>query len=184
MRPQRFVVAMQIKERADVVQVICTTELFKLVLSYALEVRTRRQALHKKDDGDSLVKHLRSPINELLYTRREESLRMFFPAFCYAVVNMCSYAGIKLLDLPTYIITWQLKILAAALFGWLLYQREVSARKWLALFILVSGLSFLHVLLLADRSRRSNARPTATDRSIITSSNSRLHPRHLHRHHR
>lgn len=75
----------------------------------------------------------------MLYTRREESLRMFFPALCYAIVNMCSYAGIKLLDLPTYIITWQLKILAAALFGLVLYQREVSARKWLALFILVSG---------------------------------------------
>lgn len=140
MRPQRFVIAIQSIKETDVVQVICTTELFKLVLSYALEVRTRRRALHKKD-GVSLAKDLQSPINELLYTRREESLRMFFPAFCYAVVNMCSYAGIKLLDLPTYIITWQLKILAAALFGLVLYQREVSARKWLALSILVSGLS-------------------------------------------
>lgn len=76
---------------------------------------------------------------------RTDVMRLCVPAALYAVQNVLLYIALSNLSAPTYASTYQLKLLTAALFSVLFFQRALSLRKWIALFILTAGVAVVQM---------------------------------------
>merc|ERR1719161_2132358 len=82
--------------------------------------------------GESLANVISSP---------KELGKAAVPALLYLVQNNLQYVALGYLDPATYVVTYQLKILSTALMSVILLKRELSIQKWVALTLLVIGVS-------------------------------------------
>jgi UDP-sugar transporter A1/2/3 len=105
--------------------VICQ-EVLKGVVSLVLVLST----------GGSLIDVVSSP---------RELARASVPALLYLVQNNLQYVALGYLDPATYVVTYQLKILSTAIMSVLLLNRELSKQKWVALTLLVAGVSIVQL---------------------------------------
>lgn len=76
-----------------------------------------------------------------VFSRPSELVRSSVPAVLYLVQNNLQYVALGYLDPATYVVTYQLKILSTAVMSVLLLKREISPTKWIALALLVMGVS-------------------------------------------
>lgn len=76
-----------------------------------------------------------------VFSRPSELVRSSIPALLYLVQNNLQYVALGYLDPATYVVTYQLKILSTAVMSVLLLKREISPTKWIALALLVMGVS-------------------------------------------
>jgi len=74
-----------------------------------------------------------------------DSWKMAIPAILYTLQNSLQYIAASHLDASTLQITYQLKILATAIFSVVLLGRRISLRKWLALLMLAVGVIIIQV---------------------------------------
>lgn len=72
-----------------------------------------------------------------------DSWKMAIPAGLYTISNSLQYVGISNLDAATFQVTYQLKILVTAVFSVLLLHRTLSARHWISLLLLMSGVAMV-----------------------------------------
>lgn len=71
--------------------------------------------------------------------------RMAIPALLYTFQNTLQYIAASNLDASTFLITYQLRILATAVFSFVLLKRSLSTRKWLSLLLLTTGVAVVQL---------------------------------------
>ncbi|CAG0893373.1 unnamed protein product [Darwinula stevensoni] len=73
------------------------------------------------------------------------TLKVALPSLIYVLQNNCVYIGSSNLDVAVYQVTYQLKILAAAMFTVTMLNRRLSRLQWLALIILIAGIAIVQL---------------------------------------
>ncbi|XP_042206340.1 UDP-N-acetylglucosamine transporter-like [Homarus americanus] len=74
-----------------------------------------------------------------------ETLKLAIPAFLYVVQNNLLFIALSNLDAATYQVTYQLKILTTAIFSWVMLGKRLTPIHWLALCLLMLGVSLVQV---------------------------------------
>mmetsp|Transcript_107982 Transcript_107982/g.168823 ORF Transcript_107982/g.168823 Transcript_107982/m.168823 type:complete len:363 (+) Transcript_107982:136-1224(+) len=92
-----------------------------------------------------------------VFSRPMELARASVPALLYLVQNNLQYISLRYLDPATYIVTYQLKILSTALMSVLLLHRTLDLSRWMALVLLVCGVSIVQL------SEKSGSAPSPED---------------------
>ncbi|KDE07009.1 hypothetical protein MVLG_02744 [Microbotryum lychnidis-dioicae p1A1 Lamole] len=71
--------------------------------------------------------------------------KLSIPACLYVIQNNLQFVAASNLDVPTFQVTYNLKILTTALFSVILLRKRLSAKKWLALFFLAAGVGVVQL---------------------------------------
>ncbi|KAM0792551.1 hypothetical protein ACM66B_005216 [Microbotryomycetes sp. NB124-2] len=71
--------------------------------------------------------------------------KLAIPACLYVVQNNLQFVAASNLDVPTFQVTYNLKILTTALFSVILLRRRLSSKKWAALFFLAAGVAIVQL---------------------------------------
>ena len=74
-----------------------------------------------------------------------DSWKLVIPAVFYVMQNSLQYVAISNLDTATFQVTYQFKILPTAIFSVWLLKRSLSARKWVALGLLMIGVAIVQL---------------------------------------
>ena len=87
--------------------------------------------------------------------RWRDAILLGVPAGLYTLQNNLLFIALQNLDGTTYQVTYQLKIFMAAVFSVLMLGRQLTTLKWIALFILMGGVSLVQM-------KSSSEEPAAT----------------------
>ncbi|GAB7342831.1 hypothetical protein MBLNU457_g0958t2 [Dothideomycetes sp. NU457] len=79
-----------------------------------------------------------------------DSWKLAIPAVLYTLQNSLQYIAISNLNAATFQVTYQLKILATAIFSVTMLRRNLSAQKWLSLVLLMVGVAIVQIPTDAD----------------------------------
>ncbi|GAA5913949.1 hypothetical protein JCM5296_004487 [Sporobolomyces johnsonii] len=71
--------------------------------------------------------------------------KLSIPACLYVIQNNLQFVAASNLDVPTFQVTYNLKILTTALFSVFLLRRRLSAKKWFALLFLAAGVGVVQL---------------------------------------
>ncbi|KAL8292955.1 hypothetical protein RQP46_000649 [Phenoliferia psychrophenolica] len=71
--------------------------------------------------------------------------KLAIPACLYVVQNNLQFVAASNLDVPTFQVTYNLKILTTALFSVIMLKRRLSAKKWVALSLLAMGVGIVQL---------------------------------------
>ncbi|KAI8084893.1 nucleotide-sugar transporter-domain-containing protein [Halteromyces radiatus] len=93
--------------------------------------------------------------------RPGETLKMLIPSGLYALQNNLLYVALSNLEAATFQVTYQMKILSTAIFSVVLLGRSLQRDKWIALVLLMIG-----VTLVQSQSMASS--PTSSSSSSST----------------
>ncbi|KAM0753678.1 nucleotide-sugar transporter [Meredithblackwellia eburnea MCA 4105] len=133
-------------------------ELLKLVFSYFAAVynqlSTQRHGTSDEDEkrgwvGDTKqngpltlgVAHARVQ-REVFST---DCWKLAIPACLYVLQNNLQFVAASNLDIPTFQVTYNLKILTTAVFSVLMLNRRLSSKKWLSLVLLAAGVGIVQL---------------------------------------
>lgn len=72
-----------------------------------------------------------------------DSWKLAIPAMLYTLQNSLQYVAISNLDAATFQVTYQMKILATAVFSVVLLGRRLEGKKWVALVLLMAGIAIV-----------------------------------------
>ncbi|KAG0141007.1 hypothetical protein CROQUDRAFT_68773 [Cronartium quercuum f. sp. fusiforme G11] len=71
--------------------------------------------------------------------------KLSIPAILYVIQNNLQFVAASHLDVATFSVTYQLKILTTALFSVLMLRRRLSVSKWISLFFLALGVALVQL---------------------------------------
>ncbi|GAA5854920.1 hypothetical protein JCM3766R1_001999, partial [Sporobolomyces carnicolor] len=71
--------------------------------------------------------------------------KLSIPACLYVIQNNLQFVAASNLDVPTFQVTYNLKILTTALFSVVLLRRRLSGKKWFALLFLAAGVGVVQL---------------------------------------
>ncbi|GAA6061771.1 hypothetical protein JCM10212_001377 [Sporobolomyces blumeae] len=71
--------------------------------------------------------------------------KLSIPACLYVIQNNLQFVAASNLDVPTFQVTYNLKILTTALFSVVLLRRRLSVKKWFALLFLAAGVGVVQL---------------------------------------
>jgi len=80
-----------------------------------------------------------------LFCQPKELLKMLVPSGLYAIQNNLLYIALSNLEAATFQVTYQLKILSTAIFSVLLLGTALTKQKWLALLLLMIGVTLVQL---------------------------------------
>ena len=109
---------------------VCMQELVKLIASMLMIILY-----------EGGLRGLTAQINNHIINDPWDNLRVSVPAVLYVVQNNLFYIAVSNLPAATFQVLFQTRILTTALFATLIMQQKLSAKKWISLFILTSGIA-------------------------------------------
>jgi solute carrier family 35 (UDP-sugar transporter), member A1/2/3 len=112
---------------------VVMSEVFKVIASVVLLGIERQESIPK----------LFGYLKHELVDRYQDFALLAVPAGLYTLQNNLLFVALQNLDGTTYQVTYQLKIFMAAVFSVLLLGKKLSSLKWIALFILMAGVSLV-----------------------------------------
>lgn len=74
-----------------------------------------------------------------------DTLKVCVPSLVYLIQNNLLYVAASNLDVATYQITYQLKILTTAIFAVTMLKKKLMPQQWMSLFILVCGVAMVQL---------------------------------------
>jgi UDP-sugar transporter A1/2/3 len=74
-----------------------------------------------------------------------DSWKLAIPAALYTLANSLQYIGISNLVAATFQVTYQLKLIATAVFGAALLRRSLPLGKWMALLLILAGVAVVQI---------------------------------------
>ena len=86
-------------------------------------------------------------LNTEIVNKPKETLKLLIPALLYTLQNNLYFIALSNLDVVTYQVTYQLKILTTALFSVLMLGKKLDSFKWISLIILMFGVSLVQVFI-------------------------------------
>lgn len=92
-----------------------------------------------------LQKTLKQVIDTEIIAKPQEILKMLIPSGLYALQNNLLYIALSNLEAATFQVTYQLKILSTAAFSVVLLGRSLNRDKWLALILLMLGVTLVQM---------------------------------------
>lgn len=96
----------------------------------------------------------------------EDCWKLAIPAILYVIQNNLQYVAAANLDVATFTVTYQMKILTTAAFSVMLLRKKLGPTKWMALFFLAIGVGIVQLQATAGTYGRSFA--THPSASIMT----------------
>jgi len=114
---------------------VVMSEVFKLVASVILLGVERKEPIGK------LIGYLKHEMID----RWRDAILLGVPAGLYTLQNNLLFIALQNLDGTTYQVTYQLKIFMAAVFSVIMLGRKLTTLKWIALFMLMGGVSLVQM---------------------------------------
>ncbi|KAI3651602.1 hypothetical protein MP228_002905 [Amoeboaphelidium protococcarum] len=112
----------------------------------------------------------------------QSTLLLIIPSFLYAIQNNLLYLALKHLEAPLFQVTYQLKIFTTAMFTMIYFpEKRVTfygrrgMYKWLALFLLMVGISFVNMG--SSSSQSSSTSPSSPSSTGASVNNKRINSR-------
>lgn len=102
----------------------------------------------------------------------DDCWKLAIPAILYVVQNNLQYVAAANLDVATFTVTYQMKILTTAAFSVMLLRKKLGSTKWLALFFLAIGVGI--VQLQAGVGSGTHTQPPHGSSAAIMSQNDTL----------
>ncbi|EDV28018.1 UDP-N-acetylglucosamine transporter [Trichoplax sp. H2] len=104
-----------------------------------------------------------SNIRREILSKPLDTLKVSVPALLYTVQNNLLFLALSNLDAATYQVTYQLKILATAIFSVILMGKKLNPLKWFALVQLTCGIALVQLATNGQSSKStSNAQGSPT----------------------
>lgn len=94
-----------------------------------------------KDEGS--VSGLVNRLYQYLWLQWRDTVKVCVPSLLYTVQNNLLYVAASNLEVATYQVTYQLKILTTALFTVVFLRRPLLRSQWLSLLVLVMGVALV-----------------------------------------
>merc|ERR1712062_56064 len=82
---------------------------------------------------------------QTIWINKIDTLKVCIPSFIYLVQNNLLYVAASNLDVATYQITYQLKILTTAIFAVLILKKQLIKSQWLSLGLLIMGVAMVQL---------------------------------------
>jgi len=112
--------------------IVLFTEVVKMIVSFGLEALSAGS-----------VEVAFSNVYEHFTRDMRDTLKVMVPSLLYTVQNNLMYISLANLSMAVQQVTYQLKILTTALLSMLILGKNLSAVRWLSLFLLVGGVSLV-----------------------------------------
>jgi len=106
-------------------------------------------------EGRSLNKWWRALDNTII-KQPMDTLKVCVPSFVYLIQNNLLYVAASNLDVATYQITYQLKILTTAVFAVTMLNKKLISTQWGSLLILIAGVALVQ---LSDVKEQASSGP-------------------------
>ena len=120
---------------------VCMNEVIKL--SVSLTMALYNIACDPKTPDTSTAAGLFGELVRAVFTG--DSWKLAIPAMLFTLQSSLHYLAISNLDVATFQVTDQLKILTTAVFSVLLLGRTLNAKKWLSLVLLMLGVAIVQI---------------------------------------
>ncbi|KAL9541704.1 hypothetical protein MBANPS3_008966 [Mucor bainieri] len=101
--------------------------------------------------------------------RPGETLKMLIPSGLYALQNNLLYVALSNLEAATFQVTYQMKIMSTAVFSVVLLGKSLSRDKWLALLLLMIGVTLVQSQSMSSSSSATTA--SAKDEILLAPQN-------------
>ncbi|KIJ44324.1 hypothetical protein M422DRAFT_47409 [Sphaerobolus stellatus SS14] len=99
----------------------------------------------------------------------EDCWKLAIPAILYVIQNNLQYVAAANLDVATFTVTYQMKILTTAAFSVAMLRRKLGPTKWLALFFLAIGVGIVQLQVGLGRSTSNDAAIMSTNGTVSLS---------------
>ncbi|XP_023330704.1 UDP-N-acetylglucosamine transporter [Eurytemora carolleeae] len=96
------------------------------------------------DEGKSL-KNWWGALDSTIIKQPIDTLKVCVPSFIYLIQNNLLYVAASNLDVATYQITYQLKILTTAVFAVTMLNKKLISTQWISLLILIGGVALVQL---------------------------------------
>jgi len=116
------------------------------------------------NDEDRSVNKWWNSLYSTIVLQPMDTLKVCVPSFVYLLQNNLLYVAASNLDVATYQITYQLKILTTAMFAVTMLGKKLIPTQWFSLVVLIAGVALVQ---LSDV--RSPSRPAQTKASLLAS---------------
>lgn len=114
-------------------------EVIKLAISLTMALYDLARNMPSSSPATSLFRELIRAV----FTG--DGWKLAIPAMLYTLQNSLQYLAVGNLDAATFQVTYQLKILATAVFSVTMLGRSLSMRKWLSLVLLMVGVAIVQI---------------------------------------
>lgn len=125
------------------------TEVVKI--SFFLSMALYEIATSPMTPDSSTVGELGNSISRAVFTG--DSWKLAIPALLFTLQNSLQYVAASNLDAATFAVTYQLKVVSAAMFGIFMMGKILDIRKWLSLGLLAVGVAVVQISHLSHEGR-------------------------------
>ncbi|KAG0000803.1 hypothetical protein BGZ80_004729 [Entomortierella chlamydospora] len=109
------------------------------------------------------ISRTRRILRKDLIDQPREILKMLVPSGLYALQNNLLFVALSNLEAATFQVTYQLKILSTAIFSVIMLNRKLSYQKWLALFLLMVGVTMVQLQNVSKKASSEDSSEAAED---------------------